>query len=188
MTLIIFYLFITFVIIIAIEEELGDCSHIEDRLTAIERILGVNSDFVKRDTSLLEQLWQEASESIYRMTPPTDEECTFNYATGKCNPKCRCEMTWKFGDYSPSRACRIRTELPNETCDANADDPHVLAAAFNGAKGVVHGAIEYLRDHAPATDEECKFSIAKRRCVPESICTFEYQLGDFSLDRSCRLI
>jgi hypothetical protein len=39
----------------------------------------------------------------------------------------------------------------------------------------------------PRTDRECRWSYAQGKCVPKCQCKYQFQLGDYTLSRSCRL-
>ena len=47
--------------------------------------------------------------------------------------------------------------------------------------------VEHIKSHAPITDEECSFKLLTLSCQPSDTCGFNFQLGDYSLHRACRL-
>mmetsp|Transcript_31116 Transcript_31116/g.39032 ORF Transcript_31116/g.39032 Transcript_31116/m.39032 type:complete len:200 (-) Transcript_31116:260-859(-) len=121
----------------------------------------------------------------------------------RCDPQCECAIKFKFGDYSPGRACRKKAidEL-DPRCDPYDGDDICLTEKFAGfvvkmAKKAVQlakKAKDFTFTHiVPKTDAECKFNVRKslkeRRlvCHPDPACSFQFKLGDFHLGRSCRL-
>ena len=39
----------------------------------------------------------------------------------------------------------------------------------------------------PKTDRECSWSYSQCKCVPKCRCSYQFQLGDYTLSRSCRV-
>jgi hypothetical protein len=130
-------------------------------------------------------------EKFVKSIPKTDEQCRFDFITGKCSSPCTCEFKPRFGDYTPSRMCRL---IPNDridtTCDHQRKDaPWVIVSAKfikNSVGSALTSAIRRLQEIAPPTDPECRFSLPVMDCVPSTRCTLEYQFGDYNPHRSCR--
>mmetsp|Transcript_34659 Transcript_34659/g.44215 ORF Transcript_34659/g.44215 Transcript_34659/m.44215 type:complete len:225 (+) Transcript_34659:59-733(+) len=137
------------------------------------------------------------------VVPKTDEDCKWIWSHWRCDPQCECAIKFKFGDYSPGRACRKKAidEL-DPRCDPYDGDDICLTEKFAGfvvkmAKKAVQlakKAKDFTFTHiVPKTDAECKFNVHKslkeRRlvCHPDPACSFQFKLGDFHLGRSCRL-
>ena len=193
-----------------------------ERLEKYERIFNVthfNPDY--DDVSIVELLFLNLREKLIKLVPDTDEACKFDWIIGECHPKCECEFKPKLGDYSPSRACRLRgkgeakisSEVANSTCDPNAKSTpwavkvaktvqrevmvtgtklvqKMKEEAIVGRRIIAAKAAELhhkIITHAPASDKECKWDPLRFRCSPVENCLFEYQYGDYSLDRACRL-
>lgn len=144
----------------------------------------------------LENLKNWVIESI----PPSDEACTFDWKSLSCAPSCYCTMAAKLGDYSPSRACRRKEEHEIEpNCIGHRSEPSIVHRAVGHAKEVVVSQSSELlakasavvtakvTANAPPTDEDCRWNWKKMHCSPAAFCGLDYQLGDYSLDRSCRL-
>ena len=49
-----------------------------------------------------------------------------------------------------------------------------------------HEAFHMLKQSIPQTDEECYFNITAGRCFPVCKCSFQLELGDYTLSRACR--
>lgn len=166
------------------------------RLERLERIFNVshmNPDL--DDTSLLELFVLQARSKILSSVPATDPECSFNWLVGKCYPLCRCEFAPKLGDLSPTRACRLVPPARlSPSCDASsAQTPWMLrlAQGLSSAAQASHSAVRHIgsaiADNAPATDAHCRWSWRALACAPRQDCTLAFELGDYSLDRMCRL-
>jgi hypothetical protein len=169
------------------EELMGRLERIESVFNASH----LNPDL--EDASLLEVMFKTAQEKIFTSIPATDEECSFNWLTGKCNPSCKCAFQPKLGDYTPSRACRlIDTPGDEQTCDSSSDKREepwaakLMKGVSKAAKKAATTIHEKLDQIAPPTDHECRFSLKDMKCVPDDLCTFDFQWGDFHPGRSCR--
>jgi len=160
------------------------------------------------DASLLELLVKSAKGKLLSSVPPTDKECKFDWVIGKCTPMCRCQFRPQWGDYSPSRACRLNVPYTGEEVIAGHDQcddetkerPWAVKLAEEGryhaekiAKEAHHhiqqGArqvLAKLREVAPPTDDDCTFSLQSLRCEPLDLCVWDFQVGDFSPHRACR--
>ena len=160
------------------------------------------------DASLMELLVKSAKGKLLSSVPPTDKECTFDWVIGKCTPMCHCRFRPQWGDYSPSRACRLIVPHTGEAAagydqceeDETKERPWAVKLAEEGryhaekiAKEAHHHiqqgakqALTKLREVAPPTDEDCMFSLQSLRCEPLDLCVWDFQLGDFSPHRACR--
>ena len=155
------------------------------------------------DASLMELLMKSAKGKLLSSVPPTDKECTFDWVIGKCTPMCRCQFRPQWGDYSPSRACRLI--VPNAAGEEECEDEtkerpwaeklaekvryHAEKMAKEANHHIQRGAkqtMTKLRELAPPTDEDCVFSLQSLRCEPVDLCVWDLQLGDFSPHRACR--
>lgn len=53
---------------------------------------------------------------------------------------------------------------------------------------VSQSLFEYVTTRlTPRTDRACRWSYAQGKCVPKCQCKYQFQLGDYTLSRSCRL-
>lgn len=173
----------------------GSCEQVNEilyeRLERLERIFNIsqfNPDL--DDVSILEIMFHSVSEKLLKSIPETDAECKFNFVTGACNPKCTCGFKPKLGDYSLSRACRklsVEEMIPGCDEEATKNDSSWVSKLANKTKEKLHQLKVHIEKHSPPTDKECRFSIRKLKCVPVHMCTFDFQLGDYSLSRACRL-
>lgn len=160
-----------------------------ERLESVFNVSQFNPDL--DDVSLMELMYISLKEKFVKSIPTTDEQCHFDFITGKCSSSCICEFKPRFGDYTPSRMCRL---IPNDridkTCDYEKKDaPWVIVSAKfvkNSVGSALTSAIRRLQEKAPPTDPECRFSLPVMECVPSNRCTLEYQFGDYNPHRSCR--
>ena len=126
-----------------------------ERLEKYERIFNVthfNPDY--DDVSIVELLFLNLREKLIKLVPNTDEVCKFDWVVGECYPKCECEFKPKLGDYSPSRACRLRdkdmakigNEEVNHTCDPNVKStPWAVKVARRAQKEVAFKGAKVLQ-------------------------------------------
>ena len=141
-----------------------------------------------------------AISEVLKGAPATDPECSFDYIQGLCVPRCDCTFAPKVGDYTLSRACRLHTsitggsgteklaDLSATECDSSKKlEPWVIRLSKHIIKRVNTLKV-HIKENAPATDEECTFSVSRMNCVPSHSCVFDYHYGDYSLSRACRLI
>ena len=53
---------------------------------------------------------------------------------------------------------------------------------------VSQSLFEYVTTRlTPRTDRECRWSYAQGKCVPKCKCKYQFQWGDYTLSRSCRV-
>ena len=53
---------------------------------------------------------------------------------------------------------------------------------------VSQSLLEYVTTRlTPRTDRACRWSYSQAKCVPKCQCKYQFQLGDYTLSRSCRL-
>lgn len=53
---------------------------------------------------------------------------------------------------------------------------------------VSQSLFEYVTTRlTPRTDRACRWSYSQAKCVPKCQCKYQFQLGDYTLSRSCRL-
>uniref|UniRef100_A0A7S2UXV6 Uncharacterized protein n=1 Tax=Fibrocapsa japonica TaxID=94617 RepID=A0A7S2UXV6_9STRA len=130
-----------------------------------------------------------------KVVPDTDPECTWHWGHWRCDPQCECKLKYKFGDYSPGRACRSLTfgELdPN--CDPSAGDDISLLEKFGRVVVVTWRRVALFSKTylLPRTDDQCQFawkeSWKSRRptCSPHASCSFQPKFGDLTVGRACR--
>lgn len=171
----------------------GENEELLQRLERLESIFNVsqfNPDL--DDVSLMELMYLSVREKVLNSVPDTDKYCTFDFVTGKCAPSCYCEFKPLFGDYTPSRMCRL---IPKDKLDSNCDYtkrgiPWIVEAAKftkNLISFIANNVMEKIKEKAPPSDIECKFSIPSMECFPRKKCVLDYQFGDYSPHRSCRL-
>lgn len=160
-----------------------------ERLESVFNVSQFNPDL--DDVSLMELMYISLKEKLLKSIPTTDEQCHFDFVTGKCSSSCKCEFKPRFGDYTPSRMCRlIPDDRIEKTCDHERKDaPWVILSAKiikNSVGSALSSAMRRLQEKAPPSDPECRFSLPSMECIPSSKCTFEYQFGDYNPNRSCR--
>ena len=129
--------------------------------------------------------------SIVAVLPTTDQQCHFDWNTFSCSPLCSCEWKPKFGDISLDRACRLRTENISDcsmVVAENGPDMVFPRKFLLDMKERVNKLALKLVDNAPYSDDICHWSFKTLSCVPSPICEFNYHLGDYSLNRACRII
>jgi len=181
----------------------GECEvetrRLRERLERLERIFNVthfNPDL--ENASLLELFALQAQSKLFKWIPATDEECKFNWLVGKCFPLCQCHLRPKLGDYSPDRACRlIPIDERSKDCDPNAVQTpwfvHVFAAVskvIDAGKHTASVVTKSITENAPPSDSQCRWNWrlgSDFGCSPKADCAFIFELGDYSLDRACRL-
>ena len=160
-----------------------------ERLESIFNVSQFNPDL--DDISLMELMYMSVKEKILNSVPDTDESCSFNLITGKCAPSCYCEFKPMLGDYTPSRMCRI---IPKEkidtTCDHSKKDKPWIVESAKSVKNILSFVLsniaKNIKEKAPPSDIECKFSLPSMECYPRNKCVLDYQFGDYSPSRSCR--
>lgn len=142
----------------------------EDELSIVELMAGSISRFVAG-----------------KLLPRSDPECRWHYAKAVCVPKCECELRWKPGDLTPSRACRRRhsDSLSIDDCDSDLNkEPGLLVKVGRGAKAAAFATADFLDEAAPPSDPTCDWSWSRFSCTPG--CVLAYRFGDFHIGRSCR--
>jgi hypothetical protein len=160
-----------------------------ERLESVFNVSQFNPDL--DDVSLMELMYISLKEKFVKSIPRTDGQCHFDFITGKCSSPCTCEFKPRFGDYTPSRMCRL---IPNDRIDSTCDHERkdapwmIVSAKFikNSVGSALTSAMRRLQEKAPPTDPECRFSLPVMDCVPSTRCTLEYQFGDYNPHRSCR--
>lgn len=202
-------------------------THRQELLARIERLEtllnATTQDSLEQDQSLLDIWLTQLQHTIqHDIIPPTDKECTFDWATRSCKPNCRCNLQYRLGDYSLNRACRLTSdtdknclEVPSQSKDienkANGavENTIIQETAYNMLSNmVIHVrnftsvllspvktflvdiysvVLKTLQEHAPESDDICYWSFKKMKCTPAKYCKFNYQWGDYSLSRACRL-
>jgi len=171
------------------------------RLERLEQILFAseinNSSWNSSDVSLLELFSVQIRNKLFSSIPPTDEDCTFSWVFGKCNPHCKCHLAPKFGDYSLTRACRlIPLDERDEDCDPEMQQTpwffHIykgISTCIETTKRAIKVISNKIVENGPPSDSQCQWSwkFSDFGCVPKKDCAFIFELGDYSLDRVCRL-
>lgn len=176
-----------------------------ERLERLEKIFNSTHFNVELDDkSLLEVLYDSFKSNMLDSVPLTDKECRFDLYTGECLPRCKCQLRPSVGDYTLDRMCRLREpeQIKDllDTCSESTTS--LLFKARSKLSTFVNDrlltGIEELKtkalmnvhqqlSRAPHSDEECKWSFRTFSCSPKSVCSFDYQFGDYSLNRACRL-
>ncbi len=181
--------------------------------TCVYSLNDVMDKLIKIENMLEEQSRKDHQRNILKsitsLIPETDSVCKYKWSTGECHPPSICAFQPKFGDFTVSRMCRLKTDHANhedhsepsyshqhndendDDDDINSDEEeehlNVLQRMHRFVKRTVSHVADRVVDNAPFSDEVCSWSMRALRCVPESYCAFDYQVGDYSLHRACRL-
>ncbi len=128
---------------------------------------------------------------ISSLIPSSDLNCTYNWTTGNCQPDTKCRFNPKLGDFTLNRMCRCKihnntsgvneSELGIDGLSGEGNDSSLLYKAVALATTTIARLARRVADHAPYTDEMCKWSMRTLRCVPESYCSFDYQVSSFTV-------
>lgn len=111
-----------------------------ERLESVFNVSQFNPDL--DDVSLMELMYISLKEKFVKSIPRTDEKCHFDFVIGKCSSPCTCEFKPRFGDYTPSRMCRlIPKDRINETCDNERKDKPWLIVSVVFIKNSVQSAV-----------------------------------------------
>lgn len=143
------------------------------------------------DKTLLEEWIENLQLKVIHSIPHSDSECLFMWRNISCEPSYRCRLKYQFGDYSPNRACRLRTgnettfNLPMLKQFAGASK--VVAKSISLVRGQWGKVVEKVKQQSPPSDDLCSWSLKKLSCIPSKYCSLNYRLGDYSLNRACRL-
>lgn len=156
---------------------------LEERLELVEARLREDDEL-----SIVELMASSVSRFVSgKLLPRSDPECKWHYAKAVCVPKCECELRWKPGDLTPSRACRRRRSesLSIDDCDSDLNkEPGLLVKVGQGAKAAAFATADFLDEAAPPSDPTCDWSWSRFSCTPG--CVLAYRFGDFHIGRSCR--
>ena len=165
-------------------------SNLLDRVERIERTFNVtalNPDL--DDMSYLELFWEDIKSKAIAAIPPSDPACRFSWRTGSCEPKCLCAFNYKLGDYSFSRACRMKTTL-----HSNCTEEIEQLKTNNNVERIIYAMktirtiiVDNIASRLPPTDEDCTWDMGSFKCIPESRCELKFKLGDLNLNRACRI-
>ena len=167
---------------------------LESRLARLEALLSQQLQHVpvQPELSLLDISIEETKKYLIRAIPSTDQECRFDWKIFTCTPKCKCRMQFKLGDYSLDRACRLRDSVDVNQCTAESESLEEYRSAVekiqHAVQENVHKVVQKAKEQAPYSDDICSFNWKNMKCQPEKYCQFDYQVGDYSLNRACRLI
>uniref|UniRef100_A0A7S3NN76 Uncharacterized protein n=1 Tax=Aureoumbra lagunensis TaxID=44058 RepID=A0A7S3NN76_9STRA len=145
----------------------------DEEMSLLEMFAGATSDFV-----------------LTKLLPRTHPECRWHWAKAVCVPKCKCQLAYRWGDLTMSRACRLVDE-PNPNCDTDVRHERgslekLGDAIWIGSTTIWQNANEFLQQAAPPSDIRCDFSWQNLRCEPQPYCAFRYKFGDYHLGRACR--
>ena len=165
-------------------------SNLLARVERIERTFNVtalNPDL--DDMSYLELFWEDLKGRAIAAIPPSDSVCRFRWRTGSCEPKCMCSFQYKLGDYSLSRACRLKENLPSNCTEEieqlkTNNNVERLMYAIKTVQTIV---ADNIASRLPPTDEDCKWDMNGLKCIPEIRCELKFKLGDVNLNRACRI-
>lgn len=175
-----------------------EIARLRERVERLEAIFNVtNFDPDSEEHSMIDLFARYFEDRIITSIPPTDPECSFNWLVGKCYPLCQCRFAPKLGDYSPTRACRlIAIEDRQEDCDPTAQQIPWFIILYSkvltfiqSSRKTLMTVTESIVEKAPPSDAQCSWSwsFADFGCSPKMFCAFIPELGDYSLDRMCRL-
>lgn len=164
-------------------------SNLLDRVERIERTFNVtalNPDL--DDMSYLELFWEDIKSKVMAAIPTSDPACRFSWRTGSCAPKCMCAFNYKLGDYSLSRACRVKDSLPsNCTKEVEQKTNNNVERIMYTIKTIQTIIADNIASRLPPTDEDCTWNMGSLKCIPETICELKFKLGDLNLNRACRI-
>ena len=176
----------------------AEVQQLKQRLERLELMLNasyLNPDV--EDSSVMEMFMMQLRSKVFASIPPTDAECHFNWLFGRCYPLCKCRFAPKFGDFSPSRSCRlIPADEVDENCLPNQRQTawflRIAGAFVSAARAAHHTALvvgKAIADNAPHSDDMCTWSwrLDDMGCRPKKECALIFEMGDYSLDRMCRL-
>lgn len=165
-----------------------------ERLERLERIFNITQLNPDLDNiSILELLVNNVKSKLFDIIPDTDKQCKFDYVAGHCAPACHCSFQPKLGDYTLSRACRIVPDdkIKQDSCDSTeVHAPWILRGIkkiSNITNNIKDHVVNHIIENAPVTDQECSWNWKRLKCAPEDMCVLDYQFGDYSLTRACRL-
>ena len=89
--------------------------NLQKRLERVEKVFNISTlNPELDDMSYLEVFWEDAKRIAIKLIPPSDKECKFEIASFSCQPQCSCTFRYVLGDYSFSRACRLRESVDPE--------------------------------------------------------------------------
>lgn len=159
--------------------------HVDDNKRALCQSLELE------DRTLLEEWIESLQSNVIRSIPESDSQCFFLWRSMSCEPSDRCTLKYKFGDYSPNRACRLRTG--NDTTVELPILKHFSSVSKIAMKSVsfVHNhwkqLMDKVKEKSPPSDDLCSWSFKRLACIPSKYCSLNYKFGDYSLNRACRL-
>lgn len=162
-----------------------------ERLEQIFNITQLNPDL--DNISILELLVYNVKNKLFNIIPDTDKQCKFDYVAGHCAPACYCSFQPKLGDYTLSRACRkvSNEQINQESCDSTKVHAPWIVRGIKKISNITNNIKDHIVNHivenAPVTDQECAWNWRRLKCAPEDMCVLDYQFGDYSLSRACRL-
>lgn len=160
-----------------------------DRLN--NKILSLEKKLQEKSPFIWPQSLEFFKSSIIAALPPSDQQCFFDWKTFSCSPICRCEWKPQFGDISPNSACRLRS-INITDCSIVAIEQNLVNAVLRQSLITIKKRFDVwaltLVNSAPYSDDICHWSIKSLSCEPSRICEFSFQLGDFSLNRACRIV
>ena len=165
-------------------------SNLLDRVERIERtfnITALNPDL--DDMSYLELFWEDVKSRAVAAIPSSDPACRFSWRSGSCEPKCLCSFNYKLGDYSLSRACRVKKILLSNCTEEverlkKSNNVERIMYAIKTIQTIV---ADNIASRLPPTDEDCIWDMGNLKCLPEKKCELRFKLGDLNLNRACRI-
>ncbi len=165
-----------------------------ERLERLERIFNITQLNPDLDNiSILELLVYNVKGKLFNIIPDTDKQCKFDYVAGHCVPACYCSFQPKLGDYTLSRACRVVPDdsINQDSCDSSKVNAPWIVRGIKKLSNITNNIKDHIVNHiienAPVTDQECSWNWKRLKCAPEDMCVLDYQFGDYSLTRACRL-
>ena len=99
--------------------------------------------------------------------PRTDGACRFALGQMQCEPSERCALRYRFGDFSPGRACRLRDEPETLAHDEPAGALAASAALPTGPTGPVPRGEDGARDEAAGAGRFAKLASEEPEPEPE---------------------
>lgn len=143
-----------------------------------------------RGITYLLEMYRTAENTVVKSLPQSDQQCYFNWKIFGCSPHCLCEWKPQFGDVSFDRGCRLRSEAT--TCELNTTERNNIQLYTEKLVSVVNNSINgwlgKVKENAPYSDNVCHWSFKKLSCVPSTLCELDFQLGDYTFNRACRII
>lgn len=143
-----------------------------------------------------------------RVVPKTDDDCKWDYASAKCDFPQHCEYHFWVGDMTLDQSCVMRGSRDQEEDKKPTTDeecgwdyksarcawPEVCSYHYQFGDMELGHSCRLTANHQltydgdePTRDGDCDWDYARGHCAWPSVCSFQFQAGDWSLDASCRM-